>query len=341
MPDLRDGESAEVQGSGRLPYVLRNVGGGYSCSCPAWRNQSLPIERRTCKHLRQYRGEAVEAARIGETSSSPTSKEPAADEGKTPTVLLAETWDGEQDVAGWWLSEKLDGVRAFWTGRQFLSRQGNVFHAPNWFTADLPEFPLDGELWLARRAFQRTVSIVRRHDGPADWRHIRYVVFDAPAELSPFERRLQKCRDHFQECPALYVDVLEQSICRGRDHLDTELDRIESLGGEGIMLRQPESSYEAGRSSSLLKVKRFLDAEARVVDYEPGKGRHRGRVGALICELSGGVRFTVGSGLTDAEREHPPAIGSVITFRYQELTERGAPRFPTYIRRRTDIKAAG
>lgn len=338
MPDLRDGESAEVQGSGRLPYVLKNVGGVYSCSCPAWRNQSQAIERRTCKHLRQYRGEAVEAARIGHVPTTAATKS-AAESTKAPAVLLAETWDGEQDVSGWWLSEKLDGVRAVWTGRQFLSRQGNAFHAPAWFTADLPEFPLDGELWLARRAFQRTVSIVRRQDEPAEWRQIHYVVFDAPAEIAPFERRLQKCREHFETCPALYVDVLEQAVCRGRDHLDHELDRIESLGGEGIMLRRPESSYEAGRSASLLKVKRFLDAEARVVDHEPGKGRHRGRLGALICELAGGVRFAVGSGLTDAERERPPAIGSIITFRYQELTERGVPRFPTFVRRRSDAAA--
>jgi DNA ligase-1 len=334
MPELSDGEAVEIRGSARSPYVLKNVGGVYSCTCPAWRNQSLPIERRTCKHLRQYRGEAVEAARIG--GPSPPIVEPT-NTTKAPAILLAETWDGEQNVASWWLSEKLDGVRAVWTGRQFLSRQGNVFHAPRWFTADLPEFPLDGELWLARRAFQRTVSIVRRHDQPSDWRQIRYVVFDAPAEIAPFERRLQKCREHFRECPALYVDVLDQTVCRGHDHLDRELDRIESLGGEGIMLRRPESLYEAGRSTSLLKVKRFLDAEARVVAHEPGKGRHLGRLGALICELPSGVRFAVGSGLTDAERERPPIVGSVITFRYQELTERGAPRFPTYVRHRSDV----
>jgi DNA ligase-1 len=338
MPDLRDGESAEVQGSGRLPYVLKHVGGVYSCTCPAWRNQSLPIEGRTCKHLRQFRGDAVEDSRIGRAPAMAANKT-TVESTKAPGVLLAETWDGEQDVTGWWLSEKLDGVRAVWTGRQFLSRQGNVFHAPAWFTADLPEFPLDGELWLARRAFQRTVSIVRRQDEPAEWRQIRYVVFDAPAEVAPFECRLQKCREHFGKCPALYVDVLEQAVCRGREHLDRELDRIESLGGEGIMLRRPESAYDAGRSSSLLKVKRFLDAEALVVDHEPGKGRHRGRLGALICEFAGGVRFAVGSGLTDAERERPPVIGSIITFRYQELTERGLPRFPTYLRNRSDAAA--
>ena len=52
MPDLKDGESAEVKGSARTPYILKNVGGVYSCTCPAWRNQSVSIERRTCKHLR-------------------------------------------------------------------------------------------------------------------------------------------------------------------------------------------------------------------------------------------------------------------------------------------------
>jgi DNA ligase-1 len=52
MADLNDGETVEVKGSGARPYVLRNVGGVYSCSCPAWRNQSVAIERRTCKHLR-------------------------------------------------------------------------------------------------------------------------------------------------------------------------------------------------------------------------------------------------------------------------------------------------
>lgn len=335
MPDILDGRPVEIQGSARLPYVLKNVGGVYSCSCPSWRNQSLPIERRTCKHLRQYRGEQAEAARIGMIASAP--KSPSAPKLQSPTLLLAETWDGDQDVTGWWLSEKLDGVRACWTGTRFLSRQGNIYRAPAWFTQDLPPFPLDGELWLARKAFQRTVSIVRRHDAGEQWREIRYVVFDGPAIDAPFERRLKACREHFDDRPSFYVNVLPHFECRGAEHLRVELDNIERLGGEGLMLRRPDSLYEPGRSSTLLKVKRFLEAEARVVDHEPGKGRHRGRLGAVIVQFGDGVRFAVGSGFTDAQRERPPAIGSVITFRYQELSDRGVPRFPTFVRVRTDL----
>jgi len=163
MPDLNDGESAHVQGSARLPYILKNVGGVYSCTCPAWRNQSLPIERRTCKHLRTFRGEQAEQERLGARLSKSSAATPSTAR-TVPNLLLAERWENDIDLAGWWMSEKLDGVRAWWTGREFLSRQGNVYCAPDWFVAGLPSLPLDGELWLDRKTFQRTVSIVRRHD---------------------------------------------------------------------------------------------------------------------------------------------------------------------------------
>src|SRR5207253_6739875 len=162
MPDLQDGESVEMKGSGARPYVLKNTAGVYSCSCPAWRNQSVGIERRTCKHLRKLRGDAAERARLG--SALPAKPRAASGAAQAPPLLLAESWDSITDPTGWWLSEKLDGVRAYWDGRQFLSRLGNLFHAPEWFLAGLPGTPLDGELWLGRKKFQRAVSIVRRQD---------------------------------------------------------------------------------------------------------------------------------------------------------------------------------
>src|SRR5207248_5124968 len=195
MPDLADGESTTMQGSGSKPYVLKNVGGVYSCTCPAWRNQSLGIEKRTCKHLRKLRGDAAEEARIGSAVALPVKAASGTAKDTTPTLLLAESWDNERDLRGWWMSEKLDGVRAFWDGKQFLSRQGNVYHAPDWFLAGLPDTPLDGELWIDRKQFQRTVSIVRRQDKSDLWNEVRYLVFDAPAHDAAFEARLTICRD--------------------------------------------------------------------------------------------------------------------------------------------------
>lgn len=335
MPDLCDGETAEVWGSGSKPYQLKNVGGVYSCSCPAWRNQSLPIDQRTCKHLRQYRGEAVEMARLGNVVVTPS----ASTKASTPPLLLAESWNPENDPRGWWLSEKLDGVRAYWDGKQFLSRNGNRYLAPPWFTLGLPATPLDGELWIGRKQFQRTVSIVRRSDGAGLWREVRYLVFDAPAVAQPFEQRLATVKQALAAGQPPFALLLHQEVCRSREHLDSALSKVEQLGGEGAMLRRPASMYEPRRSSTLLKVKRFLDCEAVVVDHQPGKGRHKGRLGALLVELPNGTRFNCGTGLSDAQRDLPPAIGETITVKFQELTDGGIPRFPVFAGVRRDEPA--
>src|SRR5205809_6868262 len=102
MSDLQDGDSIEMQGSGAKPYVLKNTGGVYSCTCPAWRNQSLAIERRTCKHLRKLRGDAAEAERVG--NALPVRKKAGDDEGdqaQGPPLLLAQVWQNDIDLAGW------------------------------------------------------------------------------------------------------------------------------------------------------------------------------------------------------------------------------------------------
>src|SRR4051794_25169480 len=272
MPDLGDGESVEMKGSGARPYILKNVGGVYSCTCPAWRNQSVAIERRTCKHLRKLRGDAAEQARVGQDlQPSPEGKGEDAADKVGPPLLLAERWDNTQDLAGWWLSEKLDGVRAYWDGRGLISRLGNPFHAPDWFLDGLPEVPLDGELWIGRKAFQRTVGIVRRQDKTDLWKEVSFVAFDAPALDAPFEDRLAFVRDHAGRRRPPHFRAHEHATCAGLEHLRVELARVEALGGEGLMVRQPGSRYEVGRSTTL-KIKSFRDAEARVLGHQPGAG---------------------------------------------------------------------
>jgi len=341
MPDLADGESTQMQGSSATPYTLKNVGGVYSCTCPAWRNQSTTIEKRTCKHLRKLRGDAAENARIGSAAPAPArANSPAAAKAAGPPLLLAESWDCVTDPTGWWLSEKLDGVRAYWDGKQFLSRLGNPFHAPDWFIAQLPDVALDGELWIDRKKFQRTVSIVRRQDKSDHWKEVSFVVFDAPGLDKTFEQRQQFIVDCVQPLKASHLRPHEQQRCQGIGHLRQELTRLEALGAEGLMMRRAGSRYEVGRSSTLLKVKTFHDAEAKVIKHLEGAGKHKGRLGALMVELPDGTRFSVGTGFSDAERQAPPALGSFITFRYQELSDAGVPRFPSYVGVRDDAAAA-
>ncbi len=345
MPDIADGAEVEVQGSGVNTYTLSNTGGTYRCTCPVWKFQRLPINLRTCKHLRAYRGDEAETTRTRGASPPPRGgNRPAVAgsatlPGKTtaPKLLLAHRWKNDIDISGWWLSEKLDGVRAYWDGERFWSRLGNEYLAPEWFTEKFPSMPMDGELFVGRGMFQKTVSIVRRQDRSDDWRDVRFLVFDAPGENAVFEERIRTIEAVLSATGSPYVTACAHWMCDDADHLEEELRRVEELGAEGLMLRQPGSPYQAGRSWTLLKVKSFWDAEARVLEHIEGTGKHMGRLGACMCELPSGVKFKVGTGYTDEQRENPPAIGSLITFRYQELTDGGVPRFPSFIGERIDL----
>jgi DNA ligase-1 len=101
-------------------------------------------------------------------------------------------------------------------------------------------------------------------------------------------------------------------------------------------VRKPEAPYRAGRSAEILKVKNYRDAEATVVAHLTGKGRNRGRLGALLVELEDGTRFRIGGGFSDAERDAPPPPGSVITFKYYGTYQSGLPKFPIFLRVRAD-----
>jgi DNA ligase-1 len=243
----------------------------------------------------------------------------------TKSPMLAKNWDNTTRPDGWWMSEKLDGVRAIWDGENFRSRGGNIFHAPAWFKAGLPALPLDGELFVGRGKFNDAVSIVRSMT--ADWTPVRYLVFDLQAE-GPTEDRQRMLLG--LQLPA-HVRIVEQVLCQSRDALHEFERDILNAKGEGVMLRAPRSPYEFKRSGHLRKLKRFIDDEATVIGHQDGEGKHEGRLGALVCQLRDGKTFRAGSGFTDEQRENPPAIGAIVTVRYFELTPDGVPRFPTFL----------
>jgi DNA ligase-1 len=87
-------------------------------------------------------------------------------------------------------------------------------------------------------------------------------------------------------------------------------------------------------------VKTFKDAEAVVVGHQDGAGKHKGRLGALLVRLADGTEFAVGTGFSAKGRGAPPPVGATITFRFQEPSEAGVPRFPSYVGERIDMKLA-
>ena len=250
-----------------------------------------------------------------------------------PAIPLAEVADAQTDPAAYWVSEKLDGVRAVWDGSALRFRSGQLIHAPDWFLAGLPHEALDGELWMGRRTFERLSGIVRK-ERPVDeeWRQVRYMVFELPGAAGNFTERIGRMRAIVAAAKAPWLGMVEQFRVPDRQALRHRLDEVVRGGGEGLMLHRADAPWLTGRNDALLKLKPLQDAEARVVAYEEGHGKYAGMVGALEVEAADGRRFRIGSGLPDELRRHPPPIGTTITYRYRDLTASGLPRFASYWR---------
>ena len=262
----------------------------------------------------------------------------SAGEAEAPSLLLANVYREGVDLDRYWVSEKLDGVRAYWDGERLLSRKGNPINAPPWFVEHYPRVPLDGELWMGRGAFERLSGAVRRQvPDDAQWRGIRFMVFDLPSSPGTFDRRLQRLREMFETIASPYLALVEQFRVADRAELMETLDRVVAGGGEGLMLHRGSSLYTAGRGDDLLKLKAHEDAEAVVVGHLPGKGRLTGMLGALLVETPEGLRFRLGTGFSDEERGNPPPLGATVTYKYYGRTRNGVPRFASFLRIRDEI----
>lgn len=238
------------------------------------------------------------------------------------------------NVTGWMMSEKLDGIRAYWDGKQLLTKNANPIHAPEWFTKNLPPFKLDGELWSKRGDFEFIQSTVLDSVPSSDWEQITYHIFEVPDQDGTFEQRLQKVSQRLDRYHIPHLQVIPQLTCLSTAHLESFLQEVERLGGEGVVIKDPTLPYHTGRSVHVLKVKSFQDMEGEVIAVNGGRGKYKEMMGSLTLKLHNGITFKLGSGFSDALRKFPPKVGDVVTFKHYGFTKYHKPKFASFMRLR-------
>jgi DNA ligase-1 len=234
------------------------------------------------------------------------------------------------------------------------TRTNNTINAPLWFLQELrtsaKNVCLDGELHTTRGDFQNLLSIVSKHE-PVDtlWKTVKYKVFDLPSMGDqPFAVRYNALKEwHRTSAPPTHVKLVTQTVIRSREHLRRVFDGVLNKGGEGLMLRDPNSKYEQRRSPALLKYKEFKDSEAVVIGHRMGTGKFANVMGKLDVKWHTrppadnlpptwrSAQFSVGSGFTDEQRKQYKQrfpVGTVIKVKFFEInTQTAKPRFPTFL----------
>lgn len=264
---------------------------------------------------------------------------PPSSASKIPALWLASSYQGHEDLSEYWVSEKYDGIRGYWNGQELLSRSGKVLNPPAWFVQAWPSTPFEGELWAGLGQFEQTASVIQQKQATdQEWRALRFMVFDVNAPNKPFTERIALYQGLVKHIGQPWVQAVAQHQTHSHPALKSLLQTRVQEGGEGLMLHRGNSMYQSGRNGDVLKVKMHEDAEATVVGHEAGQGKYAQRIGALWVETPQGLRFKLGTGLSDAQRENPPAVGQWVTYRYRGLTDKGVPRFASFIRIRPAVE---
>lgn len=249
---------------------------------------------------------------------------------KKPDLFLLNNYTQDKNVTSWYMSEKLDGVRAYWDGKNLISRSGKVFNPPNFFIKDFPNYELDGELWSKRSDFSNISSIVNTKDSNKRWNTLTYNVFEVPNQKGNLLERLHVAKE------SRYIKIIKQIKVKNKQHLEEFLKEVEAKNAEGVVVRDGSLSYYTGRNNNALKVKNYIDEECIVVGYNEGKGKYASKLGSLSCKTKNNLIIKIGSGLSDEQRLNPPKIGAIITFKYYGLTSKAKPRFPIFMRIRKE-----
>lgn len=254
--------------------------------------------------------------------------------------IIFKNFDSRIDISNYFVSEKFDGIRALWDGKNMFSKRGKIIAIPRCFAEKLAPLALqngefvEGELWIDYGDFEGISSVIlRKNPSCEDFQKVKYLIFNAHlGESSDFLANLTKIKNVLdsQNVPQ-NIQVIAQHKFATQKELDDFFNAVVAKGGEGVIVRDSQIAF---------KLKPQNDAECKIINFSRGKGRIADKVGAIICEsledknsgIKAGLRFKIGSGLSDKMRQNPPQIGTIITYKFSGVSKNGIPKHTRFLR---------
>lgn len=237
-----------------------------------------------------------------------------------------------ENIESYAISEKFDGVRGIWDGKEMFSKNGKKLAIPPCFAEKLAILELkdgefvEGELWTDYGKFAEVSSLARRKNPTCtEFESVKYLIFNAQLnESSDFLANLSKIQSILESHKTPQIRTITQHKFSSSKELQNFFDAVVAKGGEGVILRDSHTAF---------KLKAQHDAECKIIDYTRGKGRLSGKVGAIVCEsladknagIKNGIIFRIGSGLSDEMRTNPPKIGTIITYKFSGVSKNSVP----------------
>lgn len=231
------------------------------------------------------------------------------------------------------MSEKLDGIRAYWNGKELLTKNGNKIFIPKVLIKNYPSFHLDGELWTKRNDFENIQNIVLDKTPTKQWKEITYNIFEVPNQKGNFYERIKVLENWLKINRNTNIRIIKQIKCKNKKHLNTYLESLINKKAEGVIIKNPSIPYFIGRSENILKVKKFKDMEGKVIDINYNKNN---KFKSLKILLKNNVTFNLGGGFSNKEKINHPIVGDIVTFKYYGLTKYKKPKFASFLRTRKE-----
>lgn len=257
---------------------------------------------------------------------------------EVPEVMLAHKYQEKFHTGPYYVSEKLDGIRAITFKGKLYTRNGLKIHAPQWFLDSIPEGSYDGELWTTRGDFQKLSSIVRKKiPRDSEWKTVSYRIFDDYDSKNTFSATYNRLKKKLPLCGSSNSRVcLEpQTYTESHNEIMQQFRQVRNKNGEGVILRKNTPYKQGVRTENMLKVKEFQEREATIVGFTYYE---KGRLKSLVCEWTTHngrkVQFKVFNGISEGMKHNGGKeffkIGDQVTVQFYEYTKNGLPRFPVF-----------